>query len=218
MTNDPTTTGAAATGEHGTLTRVARTGFKLELEATFDVVIYADSVWVGFFAGSDEPHEMIQVPLALFESEEQAEQWGLETVEMFKQNWHPAMAFEMARHFNNIGRYHLYEMGRSPYSSIERVITEQVRQTEKNLRQWLHARPTKRGNFSKWNDRELYAYLVSLLTRHPGYTWKELHAALKESNPDRAPKSPDALRQLARRNGLALRNLKKGVTKRRVNA
>jgi hypothetical protein len=217
MADDPTTTGAEV-GEHGTLTPVSRTGFRLELEATFDVVVYNGFVWVGFFAGGEEPHQMLQLPLDLFESEEQARQWGWETVELFKLNWRDAMAFEMARHFSNLGRWHLYQMGRAPYSSIEKVIAEEVKQLEKNLRQWFHARPTTRGNFSKWKGEQLVVSLLTLLMRHPAHTWDELNDALKEYDPARAPKTGDALRQLARRHGLTLRKLKRHAAARKTAA
>jgi hypothetical protein len=214
MANHPTTTGAEV-GEYGTLTRVMRRGFKLELEATFDVAIYNGAVWVGFFAGSSEPHEFIQVPLSLFESEEEATRWALETVELFTQNWRDAMAFEMARHFVNIGRWHLYQMGRAPYSSIDKLIAEQVKQTEKNLRQWLH-RPTGRGHPSKWLASELRDMLLDILTEvNPALTWPGLREELKAREPDRTPKSGDALRVLAGRFELGLRELRRDATMRR---
>ena len=229
MADDPTTTGAerdptttraraerlAVLGGVVTPSPVLSRIVRLELDGRFEVAIYGGYVWVAFFAGGDEPLHVTPVRLDLFESEDEARAWALETAEIFAQNWRDVMAFETARHFNNIGRFHLFEMGRGSLSSIEKVIAAQVKELEKNMREWFHL-PVGRGRFSKWQGHELAASLITLLARHPAYGWDELAAALKVLDPGRAPKSGDALRQLARRHGLLLRALKRDAAKRRA--
>lgn len=205
---------AAGNGNGDGLARVARQGFKLELDATFDIAIYAGSVWVGLFAGSPDPLHITQVPLDRFESEDEARAWALETVEMFEQNWRDVMAFETARHFNNIGRFHLYEMGRTSYSSIDKLIAAQVKQLEKNLREWFH-RPTGRGHRSKWSSKELADALLEILTERPALSWDALREELQTREPDKTPASGGALRVLAGRFDLKLRTLQKEAAKRK---
>jgi hypothetical protein len=214
MTNDPTTTGAEV-GAHGTLTRGPRQGFKFELEVSFDVGIYAGSVWVGIFTGGAEPVQLIQVPLSRFESEVEAHIWAAETIALFEQNWRDTMGFEAARHFGNIGRWHLYAMGRAPYASIEDVIDAQVKQLEKSLREWFRLKVV-RGHPSKWSPKQLADALLGILAAHPReLTWDELREELKTREPGRTPKTGNALRVLAGGFGLKLRELRRDAAKRR---
>ena len=170
---------------------------------------------MGIFAGGDEPLQYIQVPLQRFESEEEAARWAVETIELFKLNWRDVMGNEMARHFANLGRWHLYEMGRAPYSSIEKVIDAQVKQMEKNLREWFRLR-VGRGNPSKWSAKELADVLLDILTeKNPALTWPGLREELNAREPERTPASGDALRVLAGRLNLKLRELRKTATRRR---
>lgn len=189
---------------------------RLELAGRFEVVIYGGYVWVAFFAGGAEPLHTTQIRLDLFESEDEAAAWALETAEMFAQNWRDVMAFETARHFNNIGRFRLFEMGRGSLSTIEEVIAEQTKQLEKNLREWFRL-PTGRGRRSKWRTgKELGDVLLDILTeKNPALTWAGLREELAGREPERAPASGAALRALADRFGLKLRALRKSAARRR---
>lgn len=226
MADDPTTTRARAlrlAASSGMLPSdlgiapVLRRDVKLELEGRFEVAMYGGWVFVVFFYGIPETAIETRVPLDRFESEDEARAWALETADGFAQNWGQMMGFETARHFNNIGRFTLYKMGRSPFTSLEEVIAAQVKQLERNLREWFHL-PTGRGHPSKWKAHELAAALVEMLAAHPAYTWNELSEELKRADPERAPASGEALRQLARRFGLGLRPLKRDAAKRRVKS
>ena len=214
MADDPTTTGAQQQELPPGMIPVLRREVKLELDARFEVAIYGGRIWMIFFYGIPETAAELSVPLSRFESEDQATEWALETAGMFERGWGGVMGFETARHLHNIGQYNLHLMGRPGSLTLESIIAHQVKQLEKSMREWFEL-PAGRGKFSKWKGHELAAALITLLSRHPDYTWKELSAALKELDPARAPKTDDALRQLARRHGLGLRALKRDAAKRR---
>jgi hypothetical protein len=216
MTNDPTTTGEEqqATAIEPVIGVMVR-HVKLELDGRFEVAIFGGWLWIVFFYGVPEESVETRIPLSRFKSEEEAVEWVQTTAESFKQNWGRAMGFETARHFNNIGRYVLYQMGRSPYTSLEEVIAEQVKQMEKTTREWFHLR-VGRGNPSKWQSRELGDALLDILTKTKRpLKWDEVREELARREPDRTPDTGDALRVLAGRHGLKLRALRKDAAKLR---
>ncbi len=75
----------------------------------------------------------------------------------------------------------------------------------------------KRGHSTKWTKAELLPRVQSLVSQNPSISWEEINEDLKRTDPERAPKNGESLRQLARGMKILLRKVRRqGEPKRKV--
>ncbi len=150
----------------------------------------------------------ITAPASTFTDEAQARLWADQTFRSFRARSTAALLSEAALTLGDEANWVLDDL-KIESMDMQNVAQTHIRGTTKRLQERFNLQ--RPGRQSQWDRLELMEAMKAVLNLLPeqGHTIANAAARLKETHPDKAPESGDALRMIMRRQGISWRDLKK---------
>jgi hypothetical protein len=148
-----------------------------------------------------------ELDLSLFADEQQVREWANAAHASFKSQLWNFLAQEAAQLQSDIANQKLVALGIEEID-VRDIVKKHASKTEANLREILNLQGT--GKFSAWPRLDLLRAVRAALAEIPKSerNYDSVTTRLKESFPDTAPASGEALRQLLRRHKIDWKALK----------
>ncbi|MGI8656849.1 MAG: hypothetical protein ACR2LC_16715 [Pyrinomonadaceae bacterium] len=157
--------------------------------------------------GIPVPPHSIEVARSYFASTEQIKEWFDEVCAVFYNYWMRVMVVETEQHLRDCAYWVLGALKLAPIS-LDDVIEAHRKASVDNIKYRL-GKPVGRGQRSKWSKPELNTAIHDVVVRKPYSSWEDISKVLAQKYPDKAPKSGESLRQLARTHQITLRTVRK---------
>ena len=157
-----------------------------------------------------------ELPMDMFKDEAQFLEFVATTHRVFHETVAESLKVRASEHFSIVGNLAVDHLKIQPLDFRE-FVGKLTQHHAGNLKRALHIPP--RGRHSQWKKAELVRELRAIVRTLPKdeQTLKGIHARLKANHPNKAPKSPQSLKQLIYRFKLDLKTIKNGGRKGKVN-
>jgi gas vesicle protein len=150
----------------------------------------------------------ITVPVSTFRDETQAKQWADHAFRSFRARSTAALLSEAALTLGDEANWALDDL-KIESMDMQEVVQAHIKDTTKRLQERFNLQ--RPGRQSQWDRLELMEAMKAVLNLLPEQDRTIANAAtrLKETHPDKAPESSEALRKVMKRQGISWKGLKK---------
>jgi len=157
-----------------------------------------------------------ELPIEMFKDEDHFLEFVATTHRVFHETIAESLKVRASEHFTIISNVAADHLKIQPLDFRE-FIDKLAQHHANDLKRALHI--PARGRHSQWKKVELARELRAIVRTLPKgeQTLKGIHARLKANHPNKAPKSPQSLKQLIYRFKLDLKTIKNGGRKGKVN-